>query len=184
MGEPETGSRRDGTTSGDGGDGNDRGVSPVIGVILMVAVTVILAAVIGSFVLGLGQDTQRAPQASITISDSGQSFDGGTGSAFDLRHDSGDTLLLDEIGIIVRNADTNEIVAQHEDATFVVGGSFATAALNGDGTPAAGSRLSVGDVLTIGDTAAGGFTAGQKYRIVVVHRPSDQTIAASTVELD
>ena len=32
----------------------ERGVSPVVGVILMVAVTVILAAVIGSFVLGLG----------------------------------------------------------------------------------------------------------------------------------
>jgi len=32
----------------------DRAVSPVIGVILMVAITVILAAVIGTFVLGLG----------------------------------------------------------------------------------------------------------------------------------
>ena len=31
-----------------------RAVSPVIGVILMVAITVILAAVIGTFVLGLG----------------------------------------------------------------------------------------------------------------------------------
>jgi len=31
---------------------NDRAVSPVIGVILMVAITVILAAVIGTFVLG------------------------------------------------------------------------------------------------------------------------------------
>jgi flagellin-like protein len=36
--------------------GEDRGVSPVIGVILMVAITVILAAVIGAFVLGLGDD--------------------------------------------------------------------------------------------------------------------------------
>jgi len=33
---------------------NERAVSPVIGVILMVAITVILAAVIGTFVLGLG----------------------------------------------------------------------------------------------------------------------------------
>ncbi len=36
--------------------GEDRAVSPVIGVILMVAITVILAAVIGTFVLGLGDD--------------------------------------------------------------------------------------------------------------------------------
>jgi len=46
-------------------DDSDRGVSPVIGVILMVAITVILAAVIGAFVLGLGdQVSNNAPQAS------------------------------------------------------------------------------------------------------------------------
>ena len=41
---------------------DDRAVSPVIGVILMVAITVILAAVIASFVLGLGP-SESAPQA-------------------------------------------------------------------------------------------------------------------------
>jgi len=46
----------------------DRGVSPVIGVILMVAITVILAAVIGAFVLGLGdQVSNNAPQASFSF---------------------------------------------------------------------------------------------------------------------
>lgn len=46
-------------------DAEERGVSPVIGVILMVAITVILAAVIGAFVLGLGdQVSNNAPQAS------------------------------------------------------------------------------------------------------------------------
>ncbi len=44
---------------------DDRAVSPVIGVILMVAITVILAAVIGAFVLGLGdQVSNNAPSAS------------------------------------------------------------------------------------------------------------------------
>ncbi|ELZ53842.1 hypothetical protein C465_00534 [Halorubrum distributum JCM 9100] len=43
-------------------------MSPVIGVILMVAITVILAAVIGTFVLGLGDQLgDTAPQASFTI---------------------------------------------------------------------------------------------------------------------
>jgi flagellin-like protein len=42
----------------------DDAVSPVIGVILMVAITVILAAVIGTFVLGLGDQVQSsAPNA-------------------------------------------------------------------------------------------------------------------------
>ncbi|MBX0285665.1 type IV pilin N-terminal domain-containing protein [Halomicroarcula sp. F28] len=41
-------------------------VSPVIGVILMVAITVILAAVIASFVLGLGDSAgDAAPQLSV-----------------------------------------------------------------------------------------------------------------------
>ncbi|WP_436934619.1 type IV pilin [Halovenus marina] len=40
-----------------------RAVSPVIGVILMVAITVILAAVIATFVLGLGESVDStAPQ--------------------------------------------------------------------------------------------------------------------------
>lgn len=43
---------------------DDRAVSPVIGVILMVAITVILAAVIGTFVLGLGDSlSESSPQA-------------------------------------------------------------------------------------------------------------------------
>jgi archaeal type IV pilus assembly protein PilA len=51
------------------GDGEDRGVSPVIGVILMVAITVILAAVIGAFVLGLGDDlgNSAGPQAQVSF---------------------------------------------------------------------------------------------------------------------
>jgi flagellin-like protein len=42
-------------------------VSPVIGVILMVAITVILAAVIGTFVLGLGENVQETPTAGIDV---------------------------------------------------------------------------------------------------------------------
>jgi flagellin-like protein len=49
----------------------DRGVSPVVGVILMVAITVILAAVIGTFVLDLGSNVQQNPQAGVTFSQSG-----------------------------------------------------------------------------------------------------------------
>jgi len=41
---------------------DDDAVSPVIGVILMVAITVILAAVIGAFVLDIGGSQESAPQ--------------------------------------------------------------------------------------------------------------------------
>ena len=49
-------------------DKDERGVSPVIGVILMVAITVILAAVIASFVLGFGDSVQENVQAGASIS--------------------------------------------------------------------------------------------------------------------
>jgi len=43
---------------------DEEGVSPVIGVILMVAITVILAAVIATFVLGLGEQvSETSPNA-------------------------------------------------------------------------------------------------------------------------
>ncbi|MFP8891498.1 type IV pilin [Natrialbaceae archaeon A-CW2] len=46
---------------------NDRGVSPVIGVILMVAITVILAAVIAAFVLDIGSSTSANANAGFTF---------------------------------------------------------------------------------------------------------------------
>jgi len=47
---------------------DEKGVSPVIGVILMVAITVILAAVIASFVFGLGGTLKpvKTPGFSVT----------------------------------------------------------------------------------------------------------------------
>jgi flagellin-like protein len=45
-------------------DRKQRAVSPVIGVILMVAITVILAAVIGAFVLEIGDQQETAPSTS------------------------------------------------------------------------------------------------------------------------
>lgn len=56
--------------------GSDRGVSPVVGVILMVAVTVILAAVLAQYVLGLSSLLKQPPQAGVTISESQDQFTG------------------------------------------------------------------------------------------------------------
>jgi len=64
----------------------ERAVSPVIGVILMVAITVILAAVIGTFVLNLGGSIQdTAPQASF-------GFDYNSDTNVTITHQSGDTI--------------------------------------------------------------------------------------------
>ena len=46
---------------------DEEGVSPVIGVILMVAITVILAAVIAVFVFGLAGDLESSGQKDVTL---------------------------------------------------------------------------------------------------------------------
>jgi len=73
---------------------DDTAVSPVIGVILMVAITVILAAVIGSFVLNLGGSLQQsAPQASFD-------FDYASGSTnVTVTHSTGDSISEGSVNI-------------------------------------------------------------------------------------
>lgn len=73
----------------------DRAVSPVIGVILMVAITVILAAVIGAFVLGLGDSTESAPQASFQCEDNALIHNGGDELDPDTLRDEGDDESVD-----------------------------------------------------------------------------------------
>jgi flagellin-like protein len=53
----------------------NKAVSPVIGVILMVAITVILAAVIGTFVLGLGSGQSTNPTAGVNVDKTTSPYD-------------------------------------------------------------------------------------------------------------
>ena len=79
-----------------GTDGNERAVSPVIGVILMVAITVILAAVIGVFVLGLGDAVQQtAPNTNLD-----HSWDGDENEQLTIVHNGGDSLSSDEVYLV------------------------------------------------------------------------------------
>ena len=64
-------------------------VSPVIGVILMVAITVILAAVIAAFVFGMGPPEQ-APQSAIRAS----AATIGTNATVKLEHQGGDAVMM------------------------------------------------------------------------------------------
>ncbi|MFC7142341.1 type IV pilin N-terminal domain-containing protein [Halosimplex aquaticum] len=69
---------------------DDDAVSPVIGVILMVAITVILAAVIATFVLGLGdQVSSTTPQASFSFEWNGEA---GGQAPLKITHDGGETI--------------------------------------------------------------------------------------------
>jgi flagellin-like protein len=86
---------------------DDGAVSPVIGVILMVAITVILAAVIGTFVLGLGDRvTEASPTASVTFDQVGEA---GTDATVKVSHDGGDSLKVSQIDITATDSDGNSV---------------------------------------------------------------------------
>jgi len=108
---------------------DNRAVSPVIGVILMVAITVILAAVIGGFVLGLGGDLQSAPQAQISI-------DAATGNTgITISHDGGDAMTSTDL--VVSYDGENTGTANFESGSFggdefSVGDSSTFSSITGD----------------------------------------------------
>jgi len=54
--------------------GSEDAVSPVIGVILMVAITVILAAVIAAFVFGMAGNVSKTRSIAVTAQKSGQNI--------------------------------------------------------------------------------------------------------------
>ena len=80
---------------------DEQAVSPVIGVILMVAITVILAAVIGTFVLGLGDQVQDTnPQVSFSF-DYDQSV-----PELEVTHDGGDAIEEQNLYVSVDGSET------------------------------------------------------------------------------
>jgi len=108
---------------------DDEGVSPVIGVILMVAITVILAAVIAAFVLGLGGSSNETPQASFDFE-----LTEGTSSStgqLDITAQSGDTIDADNLELTVggQSLTDNSGVDEGSSSSFsgdVSAGSTAT----------------------------------------------------------
>ena len=172
----------------------NRAVSPVIGVILMVAITVILAAVIGTFVLDLGKNVgQTGPTASLTVEDA--SFDwpatGTTNqSILDITHQGGDELDGQNLRIIVRNESDNVNIATWDAGTKSTGtGASGTGyefELN-SGTLVQGDTVSTGDVITLkGDSTiagSGGVVDNEDLSVTVVDTESDNQVAQATVEI-
>ena len=93
-------------------DDSERAVSPVIGVILMVAITVILAAVIGVFVLEFGSSVSDSPptvQFDMTV-DSGNAT---------ILHEGGDVFEADSVSIT--NNTNNESEHKFESGSVSAG---------------------------------------------------------------
>ena len=144
---------------------DDDAVSPVIGVILMVAITVILAAVIGTFVLGLGDQVQStSPQASFNFEFTDA---GGTDDQVLITHDGGDSISSDQITIV-----SSENFDDPDDASPADTGSATWTALNGGTTTdvSAGSSEAIN-----GSSAAGNELNGATVRVTWASGSGDST---------
>jgi flagellin-like protein len=115
---------------------DDSAVSPVIGVILMVAITVILAAVIGTFVLNLGGSVQNtAPQASF-----GFDYDTSQNSVT-VTHETGDAVQRSQLN--TTGPGWNSSSTSWDDATGKVTAGDSVTKYQGTGDDWAGETVRV-----------------------------------------
>ena len=139
----------------------EEAVSPVIGVILMVAITVILAAVIGAFVFGMGGSLKKTYMVGVTATQV-------TSTTVDVTFQGGpDANLVHYMNVSI---DGNEF------RCTAAGDNTALAAQTGSTSPVFGdpssdnSVVSVGTAVTLGgsSTAAenGGISSGRDHLVV------------------
>jgi len=147
---------------------DDRAVSPVIGVILMVAITVILAAVIGTFVLGLGDQVQSTtPQASFGF-DTADSKEEVT-----VTHESGDTIDSNNLNLTVTANFTYETGVDN-----VTSASWNTMGTTGDVSAGTSETIRYGDW----DAEDGNF-GGETVRVVYDSPDSDTSSTLGKFEV-
>jgi len=137
---------------------DDRGVSPVIGVILMVAITVILAAVIGTFVLGLGSNVgNNAPSATFDYN-----YENFSANASDDRIE-----ITDQGGDSI---DTETLNVSVGGDTFYAGPSNDVSPGNTSVDGWGDDTLSAGDTLTIQEE--GGDSVGNNEDVQIIWKSS------------
>ena len=140
---------------------DDRAVSPVIGVILMVAITVILAAVIGTFVLGLGDqvdDTTPNTQLAFDVDVDDDELDG-----VSIEHRGGDRIDTGALSIFLIDDESNDIAT--------ASGEFE-------------SGFTVGDTRSADGLADNETGTTEEVTIRVIHNPSDSILRETTIDFD
>ncbi|MFB6361650.1 MAG: type IV pilin [Halobacteriales archaeon] len=148
----------------------DRAVSPVIGVVLMVAITVILASVIGTFVLDMGRNAgQTAPQASLSVTIDAAS------NNLTIEHAGGDALDAAETRVLIEHVNGSTITFDPASAssTLTVGHSVALSVNDGTaGAPWTGLS---------GNGGGFGIESGQRVQVTIVDVASQRQIFQTTV---
>jgi flagellin-like protein len=146
---------------------NERGVSPVIGVVLLVAITTLLAALVGTMALGfggeLGAPTEYA-SVSTTYAPSGAA-NGGV-AYVNITHESGDVLDGDEV--YIRDSNGNEVLWKD--------------------VWTGGDTIEPGEYVHIdgkdSDCALNAVTEGEIYRVVYAPNGTDSSTVLAELEIE
>ncbi|MFZ3383145.1 MAG: type IV pilin N-terminal domain-containing protein [Candidatus Methanoperedens sp.] len=126
---------------------NEEAVSPVIGVILMVAITVILAAVIAAFVFGMAPPA-KAPSVQLRIT----AINTTAGGELKITHNGGDALILKDEKITITNAVDDSVIVSitgMDLVTFNQGLTVATLGAGASINRTVATPLPKGDILKV-----------------------------------
>jgi len=153
---------------------DEEAVSPVIGVILMVAITVILAAVIAAFVFDMGGNLTPSPPSVSLVASSNSAT---SGSDVVIKHTGGDALAGSDWKFsVVPEGNTSAYVTTHSDDDFEVGMQLVitdvTTETDSTGWGDAWAYAGPGDTLTSG-----------KHTVQVVHIPSNSMVLNTVVDI-
>jgi len=122
----------------------------------MVGITIILAAVIGTFVLDIGSDLEQPPQATVSVSDADATLDG-TSQTQDV--------------VVIEHRGGDDLPA--EDTSVIVEGSTAV-------DTSLGTGLSVGESVTLTEDG-GDVSSDTTLTVRVVHTPSETLLTDTEV---
>ena len=165
-----------------------KGVSPVIGVILMVAITVILAAVIASFVFGMGSKVKSAPQAQFMLEDAPDTLtNGDTEEVFYATLYGGETLKCGDLRLqvveyyqgntLIYTLEYNSTIHAFRAAGDLNATAGTTNALNDD-------EIDVGDTLIIEELNTSIIHSGATVEFRVMHIPTGTVIYDGRVSVN
>lgn len=131
-----------------------RGVSPVIGVILMVAITVVLAAVVAAFAYGFIGETVKSPNVVLSARDNPSD-----NTTLLIKHSGGETLAADVWKIAIESGKEAPITTW--DIT--------------------NPPLTTGSSVNSTGIGFGSLVSGTWYHVVIVHVPSDSLLLDTNV---
>jgi flagellin-like protein len=137
---------------------DNKAVSPVVGTILLIAITVALAAIVATLVSGLG-GRGAPPSVMLTVKAENS---GANGVTLTIEHNGGDDLTLTDLKVQASNE--NGAMTTLENVSIVGGGTTLTVGGKATGTYTYGSVSPINAVITV----------------YVIHNPSKQKLFSST----